>query len=359
MSFFWGASATRGGTGRVLLVGYVSCSGYSPAAVFSTKECPPLSCVLVCTRELGRVLHPHLPDRHELVVFTQTGCAAFDKTVVQGKGGAGASLGNHCSSTLSQARVLVLWRIRGRTAFSAQLRKVPPKKAEGEIKPYSLMEREVVREERKVLPWPFVQPAAPPLSPRLTPSSQFSRSLSVGSSPSRAATAAAPRVQPGQPPHSQLTENCRARRTSHRGLVARGNLYSRHIDSRGVGRLLLEERKGSHKTTVLSCAPSGWQPELRESRCDTGRRADSAGHQHTPSFHRFPLAPFSHRGLPPPYRPPPVPRLLLSQRDPKLDPEGAAEGGVGRRAWSWTVGEDRSTAQWVRQKQESRSVWPW
>ncbi|XP_028819653.1 alpha-tubulin N-acetyltransferase 1 isoform X2 [Denticeps clupeoides] len=239
-----------------------------------------------------------------------------------------------------------------RNRSAAQLRKVPPKKAEGEIKPYSLMEREVVREERKVLPWPFVQPAAPPLSPRLTPSSQFSRSLSVGSSPSRAATAAAPRVQPGQPPHSQLTENCRARRTSHRGLVARGNLYSRHIDSRGVGRLLLEERKGSHKTT-------GWQPELRESRCDTGRRADSAGHQHTPSFHRFPLAPFSHRGLPPPYRPPPVPRLLLSQRDPKLDPEGAAEGGVGRRAWSWTVGEDRSTAQWVRQKQESRSVWPW
>ncbi len=40
---------------------------------------------------------------------------------------------------------------------------------------------------------------------------------------------------------------------------------------------------------------------------------------------------------------------------------GAAEmdRGGGRGGWSWTVGESRCTAQWVRQKQEYRSTRPW
>uniref|UniRef100_A0A672MZ62 Alpha-tubulin N-acetyltransferase 1 n=1 Tax=Sinocyclocheilus grahami TaxID=75366 RepID=A0A672MZ62_SINGR len=97
------------------------------------------------------------------------------------------------------------------TITAVQLRKVPPKKPEGEIKPYSLMEREVVREEQRALPWPFVRPAGPPQSPPLLPSSPQSRSLSVGSSPSRALLrpAAAPRT-----PSSQLNDSCRAKRTS-------------------------------------------------------------------------------------------------------------------------------------------------
>ncbi|XP_016349504.1 alpha-tubulin N-acetyltransferase 1 isoform X5 [Sinocyclocheilus anshuiensis] len=122
---------------------------------------------------------------------------------------------------------------------AVQLRKVPPKKPEGEIKPYSLMEREVVREEQRALPWPFVHPAGPPHSPPLLPSSPQSRSLSVGSSPSRAplCPAAAPRT-----PSSQLNDSCRAKRTSHQGLVARSNLYSRYINSRDLGQLLAEQQ---------------------------------------------------------------------------------------------------------------------
>ncbi|XP_066531267.1 alpha-tubulin N-acetyltransferase 1 isoform X4 [Hoplias malabaricus] len=96
------------------------------------------------------------------------------------------------------------------------LRKALPRKTEGEIKPYSLMEREVVREEQKVLPWPFVRSGVPPPSPPLGVSSQFSRSLSVGSSPSRAphCPAPVPGVQQGHTLLAQPLDNCRTKRTS-------------------------------------------------------------------------------------------------------------------------------------------------
>ncbi|XP_041665198.1 alpha-tubulin N-acetyltransferase 1 isoform X2 [Cheilinus undulatus] len=89
---------------------------------------------------------------------------------------------------------------------AAQLRKVPLRKPEGEIKPYSLMEREVVRQEQRVPPWPF----ASPHSPQRSVSSRYSPPLSVGSSPSRAP----PRAAPLSAHQSPLLERCRARRTS-------------------------------------------------------------------------------------------------------------------------------------------------
>ncbi|XP_018610002.1 alpha-tubulin N-acetyltransferase 1 isoform X4 [Scleropages formosus] len=105
-----------------------------------------------------------------------------------------------------------------RNRSAVQLRKAPPRKPEGEIKPYSLTEREALREEQKALPWPFARPAPPPPSPPHAQSSAFSRSLSVGSSPSRAPPhrSLAPSSYRGQSAHPQLIEsmNCRARRTS-------------------------------------------------------------------------------------------------------------------------------------------------
>ncbi|XP_036371705.1 alpha-tubulin N-acetyltransferase 1 [Megalops cyprinoides] len=105
-----------------------------------------------------------------------------------------------------------------RDKSAVQLRKTLPKKPEGEIKPYSLTEREVVREEQRALPWPFARPTAPPLSPPLSLSSPYSRSLSVDSSPSRGPFRGNPAPGPhrNQTPHSQYIENmnCRARRTS-------------------------------------------------------------------------------------------------------------------------------------------------
>ncbi|KTF94343.1 hypothetical protein cypCar_00012380 [Cyprinus carpio] len=107
------------------------------------------------------------------------------------------------------------------TITAVQLRKVPPKKPEGEIKPYSLMEREVVRGEQRALPWPFVRPAGPPNSPPLLPSSPQSRSLSVGSSPSRAPLR--PAAAPGTP-SSQLNDSCRAKRTRYISTTPHGQL---------------------------------------------------------------------------------------------------------------------------------------
>ncbi|XP_034056530.1 alpha-tubulin N-acetyltransferase 1 isoform X2 [Gymnodraco acuticeps] len=100
------------------------------------------------------------------------------------------------------------------TLTVAQLRKVPLRKPDGEIKPYSLMEREVVHQEQRARPWPF----APPHSPQRSVSSQCSPSLSGGSSPSRPRPQAAPVPALGrsreQSPQSPLLERCRERHSS-------------------------------------------------------------------------------------------------------------------------------------------------
>ncbi|XP_015260832.1 PREDICTED: alpha-tubulin N-acetyltransferase 1 [Cyprinodon variegatus] len=115
----------------------------------------------------------------------------------------------------------------------AQLRRV--KKPDGEIKPYSLMEREVVRQEQRTLPWPF----AAPQSPQRSASSQCSSS--VGSSPSRAPPGVTHSSFRGdnreQSPHSPLIDCCRTRRSNPKALVARSSLYSRHMDLRAAGLL--------------------------------------------------------------------------------------------------------------------------
>ncbi|XP_051519736.1 alpha-tubulin N-acetyltransferase 1-like isoform X2 [Myxocyprinus asiaticus] len=266
---------------------------------------------------------------------------------------------------------------------AVQLRKVPPKKPEGEIKPYSLMEREVVREEQRALPWPFVHPAGPPHSPPLLPSSPQSRSLSVGSSPSRAPlrSATGPGLQQGQTTSSQLSDNYRAKRTSHQGLVARSTLYSRHINSRDLGQLLAEQQS----TLKLP----GLKPELCERVCDTGTKADAVEHKNTSERPQLQGKVVS---LPKPAGPKkdhqqgqtsiaPLEQkeelssdlktkasenslgigreLRAGLEDRKKDGTAEIERGRGRGGWSWTVGESRYTAQWVRQKQEYRSTRPW
>ncbi|XP_016371801.1 alpha-tubulin N-acetyltransferase 1-like isoform X2 [Sinocyclocheilus rhinocerous] len=240
-----------------------------------------------------------------------------------------------------------------------QLRKVHPKKPEGEIKPYSLMEREVVQEEQRVLPWPFVHPAGPPHSPPLLPSSPQSRSLSVGSSPSRALLrpAAAPRT-----PFSQLNDSCRAKRTSHQGLVARSNFYSRHINSRNLGQLLVEEQN--------PLKLPGLKAELSERVCDTRANADAEEHKHT-SERPHPqgqVVSLPTRAAPKKDHVQEQTSITALERREELQTkvsqnreEGWRKGGAAameRGGWSWTVGESRCMAQWVRQKQEYRSTRP-
>ncbi|KAG1947303.1 alpha-tubulin N-acetyltransferase 1 isoform X2 [Pimephales promelas] len=251
---------------------------------------------------------------------------------------------------------------------AVQLRKVPPKKPEGEIKPYSLMEREVVREEQRALPWPFVRPAGPPHSPPLLPSSPQSRSLSVGSSPSRAPQrpVVALGLLQGQTPSSQLNDSCRTKRTSHKGLVARSNLYSRHFNSRDLEQSLVERQNGLKRP--------GLKAVLCERVCDSGAKADAVEHKHTSERTHLkgqvvalptPAAPIkdhlqeqaSIASVSNGERCSDLKAKVSHNREQDRRKGGAAEISSG--GWSWTVGESRCTAQWVRQKQEYRSTRPW
>ncbi|XP_071230917.1 alpha-tubulin N-acetyltransferase 1-like isoform X1 [Salvelinus alpinus] len=156
---------------------------------------------------------------------------------------------------------------------AAQLRKVPPKKPDGEIKPYSLMEREAVREEQRALPWPLCRHAAPPLSPPLSVSSPCSPSRGRQRPDPALAPAPAPGGNRGPNPHPPLINslNCRAKRTSQQGLVARDNLYSRHVNTRGFG-LLLAPQPNTFKLP-------GLRPVLRDRETDIGGQREPPRHR--------------------------------------------------------------------------------
>ncbi|XP_054462517.1 alpha-tubulin N-acetyltransferase 1 isoform X4 [Anoplopoma fimbria] len=198
---------------------------------------------------------------------------------------------------------------------AAKLRKVPLKKPDGEIKPYSLMEREVVLQEQRARPWPFV----PPHSPQRSASSQCSHSLSVGSSPSRAPPRASPASAPGDNkdlnPQSPLIERCRARRSRSQPL--------------SLPPLCAPKKNAVPRKTSL---------DRKERLLDSHAEARGAEEE-------IRLLDGAQR---------PAPGMLVSQRD-TLEKE--SDGG--RRGWSWTVGENCYTAQWVKQKQEHRSTRPW
>ncbi|XP_068188723.1 alpha-tubulin N-acetyltransferase 1 isoform X2 [Antennarius striatus] len=237
---------------------------------------------------------------------------------------------------------------------AAQLRKVAVKKPEGEIKPYSLLEREAVRQELGSRPWPF----APADSPRRS----VSHLLNVGSSPSRGAPA--PRTDRDQSPQSPLRDRCRTRCSSRQGLVARGILYSRHMDSLAVGRLdthlpglrASADQSDSHRSARTRTHPNRYLPHCM-------------GSQPPP----LPLCAFNKRFL--------SGQTSVDRTDTPLDGDdgtigdeqkiqalnGPQTGSASvhhspsdrRRGWSYTPGENAYTAQWVKQKQGYYSTWLW
>ncbi|XP_055749282.1 alpha-tubulin N-acetyltransferase 1-like [Salvelinus fontinalis] len=273
---------------------------------------------------------------------------------------------------------------------AAQLRKVPPKKPDGEIKPYSLMEREAVREEQRALPWPLCRHAAPPLSPPLSVSSPCSPSRGRQRPDPALAPAPAPGGNRGPNPHPPLINslNCRAKRTSQQGLVARDNLYSRHVNTRGFG-LLLAPQPNTFKLP-------GLRPVLRDRETDIGGQREPLGHRDRKE-------------------PIPAQNTMMTTREPDRQAEtetrllekgrrmgvggepwpgrGGGEGGgplevaerdigrggrswgggplevaekgpseaernMGTGGWSWTLGKSCcNTAQWARQ--EYRNTRPW
>ncbi|XP_059900095.1 alpha-tubulin N-acetyltransferase 1 isoform X1 [Gadus macrocephalus] len=244
-------------------------------------------------------------------------------------------------------------------------RKGLPKKVEGEIKPYSLMEREALRGDQRVGQWPF---------PPQVGSSPYSRSHSVGSSPSRAPPAQAPPQGPapasgGPPtPHSLLSDHLKARRTSkHKHTVARGNHPCCHIDS-SSGLMLNRDQAPFHRP--------GWRlaDVLRDRGTDIQPVGNTNTHRPRPPSLPPLLAPRKPPGPAPPAGRHERAHRMTGARGAKTEllprrqaPPGPWEAGAtrgGQRAllggpWSWTLGEGPHTAQWVRQKQEYRSTRPW
>ncbi|XP_029022773.1 alpha-tubulin N-acetyltransferase 1 isoform X9 [Betta splendens] len=241
---------------------------------------------------------------------------------------------------------------------AAQLRKVPLKKTDGEIKPYSLLEREAVRQEQRALPWPF----APPHSPQLLVSSQFSHPQSTASSPSKAATRSDPASALGssreQSPQSPLIERCRARRTNQRCLVAKCVLYSRHMDSRDVGPMEGhlpgvrpvgdKSHTDTHSLSSTHTLQSRSQALLPLSASKDGIRSltflsSKDTHLDTKSKHSC------SKGVTQPL----AGNMFVNQRVMERKSQTSQQG------WSWTVGENCCTAQSVKQKQEYRGTRPW
>ncbi|XP_023815836.1 alpha-tubulin N-acetyltransferase 1 isoform X8 [Oryzias latipes] len=240
---------------------------------------------------------------------------------------------------------------------AVQLRKTPPKKPDGEIKPYSLMERGAVRQEQRTPPWPF----APHQSPQRSGSSQCSPPLSVGLSPTRAPHRVSVSSSPGgtrnQSRQSALIGGGRERRSSQPNLVARHSLYSQHMDSGAAG--LLDRRL------------PGLRPVPGQTREYTDTHSSASIHtlqSRSPISSVFPPLPSMTDARAGGWRPSgstgsvvedgQVPRGQRSSEASNCRARLGEGGGQNRGRWG-SAGQAFSPAQRVKHMQEYRSTRPW
>ncbi|XP_023200127.1 alpha-tubulin N-acetyltransferase 1 isoform X5 [Xiphophorus maculatus] len=195
-----------------------------------------------------------------------------------------------------------------------------------------------------------------------------SQSPSAGSSPRRVLPCVTHPTFAGdsreQSPHSPLMDCCRTRRSnSEKGLVARSNLYSRHMDIRHAG--LLDRNSGWTPMGDQTCA-LGWKNEhsivslLRRAQpglaAPPGPQSDDVYSLTTTDGTKKHLdsAAESH---------------ATSDKTKVLDNKQSSSEGNHKPLekdhirkqpdWSWAVGGNYSTAQWVKQNQVYRSTRPW
>lgn len=233
----------------------------------------------------------------------------------------------------------------------APVRKLPPKRAEGEIKPYSLSDREFLKHDEG-LPWPLSQ------SP-----SYLNRAGSLGSSPTRA------RPSPGEDefmkslrvcrPHSlhraasgEQEESSQRRRTSDmnlsRGLMAERNGYSRYTSTSPP--LLrrappAEDNKEKHFDTDKS-----------KNKNETSDVASVNLNGQLTSNQHYPLqqqATFHSKQEPPEAKG----SLEKPEDHNKTNVHDVSRTQLEQP--SWTVLGTVTNAQWVRRKQEMRGTRPW
>ncbi|XP_039625949.1 alpha-tubulin N-acetyltransferase 1 isoform X3 [Polypterus senegalus] len=325
----------------------------------------------------------------------------------------------HLSASVPQVNNFVVFEgfFRDRLVSEVPVRKLPPKKTEGEIKPYSLTEREALKEEQKGLPWPFSQ------SPSLT------RSLSVGASPNRVngtqsvpeCTAALKEIKLQRPrpgfrngEQYHLSSASERRRTSitpsQQGMVARDNLYSRHSNYRlntsprqqGFKDLKpIETRSETLIPATATVLPVNSKTDQDPSEITTTNQRHGCleetkvpplnlkahnEEEAVKTISQNQEAPLlsKHNGS---YSEPLAPRNCLpasvnyiTELKSMLSQPKTLTNGLGfEEIWtpyppkkanigsqippqgniSWTVIEQPFTAQWVRRKQEYRSTRPW
>ncbi|XP_043384150.1 alpha-tubulin N-acetyltransferase 1 isoform X2 [Chelonia mydas] len=262
----------------------------------------------------------------------------------------------------------------------APVRKLPPKRAEEEIKPYSLTDREFLKEEVEP-PWPFNQ------------SHSLTRSSSLGNSPVR--TCLKPFLNEQEllrnlrlcPPHAAAhhllngepgglaaqRRRTRGSAVGQEGLVAQRSSYSRY----GNPAPLPEGVAGGAERR----AESSREP-LRRLQ-DSEGRLDSTMITSQDTSHPAPLPqPSGTVRYSEGASPPTEPALTDRTKDPgvRAAPESKPSGlgdpvdclpprpgsrwydpaGVpwGKRP-SWTVAGVSRDAQWIRYKQEYRNTRPW
>ncbi|XP_069799912.1 alpha-tubulin N-acetyltransferase 1 [Dendropsophus ebraccatus] len=226
-------------------------------------------------------------------------------------------------------------------------KKLPPKRAEGEIKPYSLSERDFLKHEEG-LPWPFSQVQ-----------SSLSRAGSLGSSPTRACSRPIPREDEFVKslrtcrPHSlhraangEQEDPSQRRRTSDmnhsRGLMAQRNCYSRH---------------SCPSPPLLARAPP--TVDTKEEQCEAATGGNGGATRDAP--HNMNLQPNNNpQHKMPSSRPPPgglrSPMKAQEQNSP-CSPDDAK--ALWSESPSWTVLGTVMNAQWVKRKQEMRGTRPW
>ncbi|XP_077335091.1 alpha-tubulin N-acetyltransferase 1 [Lithobates pipiens] len=238
----------------------------------------------------------------------------------------------------------------------ASVRKLPPKRSEGEIKPYSLSDREFLKHDEG-LPWPLSQ------SP-----SYLNRAGSLGSSPTRA------RPSPVEDefmkslrvcrPHSlhraasgEQEESSQRRRTSDmnlsRGLVAQRNCYSRYTSTSPP--LLrrappAEDNKEKHFDTDKSK-----NKNETSDVASVNPNGQLTSNQHYPFVKQKPQQQSTFHSKQEP------PEAKRSLEKPEDDDKTSAHvsGTPLLEQPSWTVLGTVTNAQWVRRKQEMRGTRPW
>ncbi|XP_063287398.1 alpha-tubulin N-acetyltransferase 1 isoform X1 [Pelobates fuscus] len=261
-------------------------------------------------------------------------------------------------STIPQVNNFVVFEgfFRDRKAL---MRKLPPKRAEGDIKPYSLSERDFLKQEEG-LPWPFNQ----------SPSS-LNRAGSLGSSPTRPGS----RPPPGEEDFVKSLRACRPhslhraangehedpsqrRRTSSltlrdsnlsRGLVAQKSGYSRHATPPLLTRGQTPADITENHTETEKRFNRGMVPEHSHHFC-----GNSQNNQLSPDFPKVTQKPSSS---------PPMQKALGTFNHPIHErPSGHPHPDASKYPWdkgSWTVLGPVLNAQWVKRKQELRGTRPW